>query len=228
MENQNKSFLIKRIIMTIVGVTFCGVSVGFFKAASFGVDPFTSFVTGVQLNTPLDSYGTIYWIISAIELIAIFLIDKSKIGLGTVINLFFLGYVVEFTQKLLMFICSAENSTDINIGIRILFLIIAIAILAVSSSLYFEGNMGVSTHDAVALIASERQSKISFKYCRIASDVFCLVLGFVLILVGSEFDWTAVFGNLNIGTVVTAVGTGPLIAFCRNKIAHPLLYGKDK
>ena len=42
----------KKIFMCVFGVLICGVSVGFFKRAAFGVDPFQSFMAGVGCVTP--------------------------------------------------------------------------------------------------------------------------------------------------------------------------------
>ena len=39
--------MIKRIWMTILGVTICGISVGFFGYANFGVDPYQVLVHGL-------------------------------------------------------------------------------------------------------------------------------------------------------------------------------------
>jgi uncharacterized membrane protein YczE len=35
-----------------------------------------------------------------------------------------------------------------------------------------------------------------------------------------------VFGEINIGTIITAFFMGPLIAFFNEKLARPFLYGK--
>ena len=43
----------KRILMSIVGVTLCGMSAGIYKYAAFGVDPFQCFVFGVDAAVPI-------------------------------------------------------------------------------------------------------------------------------------------------------------------------------
>ena len=42
--------------------------------------------------------------------------------------------------------------------------------MCIGSALYFTGNLGVSTYDAVALILSEKKVA-KFQYCRIVSDL---------------------------------------------------------
>ena len=49
----------RRLLMTLLGVIVCGISVGFFKEANFGVDPFQCFAAGMDNVIPL-SFGTLY------------------------------------------------------------------------------------------------------------------------------------------------------------------------
>lgn len=39
---------IKRILMSVFGVVICGISVGMFKRAALGVDPFQSLMSGLD------------------------------------------------------------------------------------------------------------------------------------------------------------------------------------
>lgn len=197
----------RRIIMTVIGVLVAGFSVGMFNFSAFGMDPFQVFAHGVWEHMPIG-FGTFYTILNLIMLIFIFFIDRHKIGLGTVINIFLLGYVVEFSSWL--FETRIPNPT---IVVRSLFLVVGIIILCFGSSLYFIGDLGVSTYDAVALILAEKKVA-PFQYCRIGSDLICTIIGFLL------------GATVGIGTLVTAFFMGPIIAFFNNKISIPLRYGK--
>ena len=89
----------KRIIMSISGVVLCGLSVGMFKHAALGVDPFQALMSGLAVVIPVR-FGTLYVIVNILLLSFPLLLDRHKIGLATFINLFLLGYVVEFSQSL--------------------------------------------------------------------------------------------------------------------------------
>lgn len=198
----------KRIIMTICGVLISGFSVGMFNFSNFGMDPFQVFTHGIWMHTSIR-YGTFYSLLNLIMLVLIFIIDKSKIGLGTVINIFLLGYVVEFSSWLFERII--PNPT---LAIRIIFLIIGIVVLCFGTSLYFTGDLGVSTYDAVALIISEK--KIApFQFARIGSDMICTIIGGLL------------GATIGVGTIVTAFFMGPIIEFFNIRISRPLRYGKN-
>lgn len=198
--------------MTIVGVLVCGFSVGMFQFSMLGLDPFQVFAHGVFMALPegILGFGTVYAVVNLLMLIVIFITDKSKIGLGTVINIFLLGYVAEYSSLLF-----ERLIPEPFLVVRFVFLILGIVIMCFSSALYFTADMGVSTYDAMSLIISEKK-KWKFQLCRISSDLFCTIVGFI-------------FGaTVGIGTVVTAFFMGPLIAFFNRTVAEPLRYGKRR
>lgn len=80
----------KRILMSVLGVAACGISVGMFKHAALGVDPFQSLMSGLDAVIPIR-FGTLYVIVNLVLLLFAFAFDRRKIGLATMINLFLLG-----------------------------------------------------------------------------------------------------------------------------------------
>ena len=197
----------RRILMTVLGVLIAGFSVGIFNFSAFGMDPFQVLAHGIWEHLNIG-FGLFYMILNLLMLIAIFFIDKSKIGLGTLINIFLLGYVVEFSSWLF-----ATLIPDPTLIIRIVALLVGIVIISFGSALYFTGDLGVSTYDAVALLMAEK-GVAKFQYCRIGTDVVCTLTGFLLGAI------------VNIGTVITAFFMGPIIAFFNKKVAIPFRYGK--
>ena len=91
----------KRILMSVLGVIVGGISVGFFKLAAFGVDPFQSFMSGMEQLIPID-FGTLYVIVNACLLLFALVFDKHYINIATMVNLFLLGYVVDFSHNTLL------------------------------------------------------------------------------------------------------------------------------
>jgi len=197
----------KRILMTIGGVSIAGFSVGMFNFSAFGMDPFQVFAHGISGHIPLG-FGNFYTILNLLMLVGIFVLDRSKIGLGTLINIFLLGYVVQFSSWLF-----ASLIPDPSIWTRVVFLIAGITIMCFGSALYFTADLGVSTYDAVALILSEKQDKVKFQFCRIGADLICTLIGFFL------------GATVGIGTLVTAFFMGAIIEFFNKTIAIPMRYG---
>lgn len=202
-----------------MGVMIGAVSVAVFKMAAFGVDPFQSFMSGISKLIPI-SFGTLYVIVNAVLLTFSLIFDRHYIGIATFINLFLLGYVTEYSYKLLRWMIPEPS-----MPMRVLFLITGIVIICIGSSLYITADLGVSTYDAVALIMANKWKIGKFKFIRICTDVCCVVLGAVMFIAGggklSEIPTIA-----GIGTIITAFFMGPLIEFFSEHFARKLLDDK--
>lgn len=206
----------KRILMTVLGIFAGGVSVGFFKTAAFGVDPFQTLMSGLDKLIPIH-FGTLYVLTNAVLLLFAFFTDRHYINLGTFINLFLLGYVVEFSHNLLL-----GFFPEPALPLRLLFMLIAIFMLCISSSFYFTADLGVSTYDAIALVLANKWHVAPFKYCRIATDLACVLLGCTLyLLAGGKFSMLPTIAGF--GTIITAFFMGPLIDYFNIHLAKPFL-----
>lgn len=211
MENKKK-----RVWMSVLGVIGCGISVGFFKRAVFGVDPFQSFMSGLDALVPIG-FGLLYVIVNAALLLFSVAFDRRKIGLATLINLFFLGYIVEYSEKFLWTVFP-------NLGLagRAGMFVVGIVAICFSSSFYFTADLGVSTYDAVSLILSERITKVKFRVWRIISDLVCILIGVGLFLLSGQ-ELSKIGGMIGIGTIITAFFMGPLLQFFNTHVAEPYL-----
>lgn len=204
-----------RVAVTIIGVLICGVAVGFSRYAAFGVDPFTVLMSGLDALIPIR-YGTLYVIVNAVLLMFSVIFDRHYIGLGTIINLFFLGYVTEFTHMILVSLFPTPY-----IGLRIAALVIGILLICISLALYMTADLGVSTYDAVALIIVNTWHIGKFSYMRIITDVVVIIAGVVCYLfTGSPIAGITAF--LGIGTIITAFFMGPLVEFISERYVKKL------
>lgn len=208
--------LSKRILMSVLGVLVCGISVGMFKRAELGVDPFQALMSGLDLTIPI-SFGTLYVIVNVLLLLFSILMDRTKIGIATFINLFLFGYVADFTRGVLQRLLPGNA-----LPMRLMLLLIAIPLTCLASSFYFTANLGVSTYDAISLVISEKNEKIQFRFCRIVSDLICVGIGVALFLLSGS-PLSAIGQVVGIGTIITAFFMGPLIDFFNRKVAQPFL-----
>lgn len=207
----------KRIIMSMVGVMIGAVSVGFFKLAAFGVDPFQSFMSGTHQMFPIN-FGTLYVIVNALLLLFALIFDRHYIGIATFINLFLLGYVVQFSYDTLLMLFP-----DASMSVRIPSFIFGFVALCFGCSVYITADLGVSTYDAIALIMANKWNIGKFKFIRIGTDFACVVLGVALFLMGGG-NASAIPAFVGAGTILTAFFMGPLIDFFNRKICIPFLH----
>ena len=210
------SRFVKRVCMSLFGVVICAISVGIFKIAALGVDPFQSFMAGLDALIPIN-FGTLYVIANVILLIFAIIFDRHYIGIATFINLFLLGYITQFTFEFLQTVI-----INPSIFVRIICLIVGIVVICFGSAFYMTADLGVSTYDAVALIMANKWKIGKFQFIRIGTDLVCVIIGCILFLL-SGGKWAQIPTIAGIGTIVTAFFMGPLIEFFNVKCARPFL-----
>lgn len=207
---------IRRILMSLAGVLICAVSVGVFKIAALGVDPFQSLMSGLDNWIPIP-FGTLYVLVNLALLVFSLLTDRRNIGIATFINLFLLGYITQFSYALLQ-LWLPEPSLIVRIGC----LLVGIVVICFGSALYMTANLGVSTYDAVAIVLSYQWKWGQFQYVRICCDLVCVVLGVgIFLLSGGKLSQVPAIAG--VGTVITAFFMGPLIQFFNTHVAEPIL-----
>lgn len=209
-------YLKKRVLMSILGVLVCGISVGLFKRAALGVDPFQSFMSGLDAIIPIE-FGTLYVIANVCLLLFSLIADKHYIGLATIINLGFLGYVAQYSHELMISLFPELSFTG-----RLVFLILGIVTMCFSSAFYFVADLGVSTYDAIALIITNTWKIGIFRYVRIICDFICVALGTALFFLTTG-SFTGITSIVGVGTIITAFFMGPLIDFFSEHVAKPFL-----
>ncbi|MEE1031834.1 MAG: hypothetical protein U0L12_06800 [Ruminococcus sp.] len=209
----------KRVVMCVLGVLVCGFSVGFFKRATLGVDPFQSFMGGLDALIPME-FGTLYVIANICLLLFSLFADKHYIGLATIINLSVLGYVAQYSHELML-----AWFPELSLVGRFIFLIIGIVTMCFASAFYFVADLGVSTYDAVALIITGTWKIGQFRYVRIICDFVCVAVGVILYILASG-SFSGINAIVGVGTIITAFFMGPLIDFFVEKVAKPFLNEK--
>lgn len=210
----------RRILMSFFGVMMGAIAVAFFKLAAFGVDPFQSLMSGLDQLIPIQ-FGTLYVIVNVVLLTFSVIVDRHNIGIATFINLTLLGYVTQFTLDYLH-----KIFVDPSMVVRVISMLVGIVVICIGSALYMTADLGVSTYDAIAIVMANKWKLGKFKYIRICTDLVCIVLGIITFLIGGGLA-KDILTFVSVGTIITAFFMGPLIEFFNEKIARPLLRGKE-
>lgn len=185
--------LVQRIGMMCIGVFLLGFAISLAVYVNLGTDPCTCMNLGVSGKIGLP-FGTWQLIINCIILVFMFFLSRRLIGIGTLVNMVSIGFLVDFFG----WVYARILPTQPGLLLRILIMIFALVLLAFSAALYIYPQLGVSPYDSLGFIASERLH-IQFRWCRITCDVLAVLIGF---LCGSV---------VGVGTVLTAFCMGPLI-----------------
>lgn len=181
-----------KLLFSCIGIVCIALGTSVCRVGNVGVDPFTAMNLGLSGIIGLD-FGTFQLLVNLAILIAVFFLDKYQIGLGTLINMVAVGYLIEFFTWLFGFLPSFDG-----IASAVVHLAVGTLLFTLGVSLYLKTRMGVAPIDAIAPIAVER-TRFSYTACRMTQDITVTI---VAILVG---------GPIGVFTVVAAFFTGPLI-----------------
>ena len=214
--------LLRRSIAVALAVPGIGVGVAFYRMAVLGMDTFQVLLGGIDAIFPGVPFGLLWLLTTLVMLLVPVFMKRKLIGLGTLFNMVVVGYATEFSHLFLV-----QTFPDSSIFLRALWLVIGVLVIAISIAFFIAADLGVSAYDAITLIISERNPRLKFKVWRIICDCTCLVVGIALFLLSGR-SRAELFTLAGIGTLVAAVGMGPLIAFFREKLARPAIYGQAK
>lgn len=207
----------KRYFMAFIGVVLIGFSVTLLNLSGFGVDTFSCMNMAVSAHLPF-SYGVWQIIVNTMIFIVLFIYvtkEKKKIsavfGFGTLWNMIGCGLLVDFfTARYHIFFENPEN-----LIVRVIFLVVGILGVCLGCSVYMTPELGSAPYDALGVLIHEK-SKIPFKICRIATDIICVIISLIF------------GGNVGIGTVIIALGTGPFVQFFNEHVSKPCLHHKRR
>lgn len=203
------TFRTRRWLMLAVSILGIGLGIAIFRWSNMGNDPVSAMNLVISSKTGI-SFGNVVLIENLILFAVVLLLDRAAIGVGTVFNMLFVGYIVDgFTW---LFHAVGMPAAD-AVFVQLLWVGIGVVELSLACSMYFTVGLGVSPYDDLAFIIS-KYTKIKFSYCRIITDGICAMAA---VLLG---------GLVGIGTVLSAFCLGPFINFFNNKVSIPLLGAK--
>ena len=202
----------RRVIGILVAHVILALGVNFLRVSLFGNDPFSCMMLGFSSATGM-SYGTMAILFNLVAIVPIFILDRSFIQFGTLINMFIFPILadIEFACMIYLF----PGLAHISLVSRVIFLIVGVVIACYGASLYMCTNLGMGPYDAIGwLVEKKTNKKIPFKYARIGLDSISTITGFI-------------FGSIvSLGTFTMALGTGPLVVFFTENINNKLIYDK--
>lgn len=195
--------LVGKLVFSTLGVMCISLGITVCRIGNVGVDPFTAMNMGISERIGMD-FGTYQLIVNFVILVFVFFLNKQMIGLGTIINMVGVGYLIQFFTWVLDFVPWRGGLAEAGV-----MLVVGTLLFTLGVSLYLKTRMGVAPIDAVAPIASER-TRFSFTACRVTQDITVTVIA---VLAG---------GPIGVFTVVAAFCTGPFITMWNRFVTLPV------
>jgi uncharacterized membrane protein YczE len=174
-------------VRCIVGLALFGLGISLLIVAELGLAPWDVLHEGISKRTGVP-IGTVIIGVGLVVLL-LWIPLRERPGIGTVLNALEIGLVVDLTLPLL---------PDLNhLAARIAALVVGVVLVGVGSGLYIGAGLGAGPRDGL-MLGLERLG-LSVRRARTLIEVTVLGLGWGL------------GGTVGIGTVMFAVGIGPLV-----------------
>lgn len=197
MKKSGKEILL-RVVILIVGLTIAHLGVTLFLLANLGTDPFNVLIQGLHrlIGSDRITHGTVHICICFLIILILLFVDRSYIGIGTVICMFCGGPIIDFFTLLLGPLFAGEISLVIRIAVNFL----GCVILAFGMTIVIKSEAGTGPNDLVAVVLSDKLKK-PFGIVRVIVDLLFTGIGFAL------------GGTVGIGTLICAFLVGPVANF---------------
>lgn len=177
-----------RAVVLLTGLCAYGLSMAMLVRAALGLDPWDVFHQGLSRHTPL-SIGMASAAVGVVVLLA-WIPLRTKPGIGTIANVVVIAITVDLALAVL-------EQPDSMTG-RVALMVGGIVLNAIATALYVGAGLGPGPRDGLmtGLVA---RSGLSVRLVRTGIEAVVLTAGWLL------------GGSVGIGTVLYALGIGPLV-----------------
>ena len=223
----------KKLLVMLLGIFFMGFFLSFLLDVAWGTDPFSYQNANISFRLrnafgSFWSFGTFQLILNMVMLLLVIILDWKLIGLGTLANMVFIGYISDFFRNCVWhkYFPMQIYSDPSLLWAKILVFVLALFFFVIAASVYMNADMGLSPYDALSFIISHRLKKIPFSVTRIAYDMTAVVIG-LLACIGSGMSKKEILSPL-IGSVALALSLGPMISAVGKWMKKFIFKGEQK
>ncbi len=182
--------LAERVLRLLAGLWLYGFAIALMIKGTIGASPWDVFHLGVSLHLPL-SFGMVM-ILAAVVVLLAWIPLRQMPGLGTLANTLLIGPFADLNLALL--------PTPDGLPLRIAYMLAGVATCAFATALYIGAQLGPGPRDGL-MTGLARRTGWPLRRVRTGIEVSVLAIG---VLLG---------GTAGVGTVVFALGIGPLTQF---------------
>ncbi len=204
----------KQVFRLTVGIILFSIGIVCTVQANLGVAPWDTLHQGLSKHSGL-TFGQVS-IFVGLSIVAINILLKELVGLGTVVNIVLIGLIVDalFTTGII-----PEMTTFLG---GLVMLVIGMFILALGSYYYIGAGLGTGPRDGL-MVALVKKTGKPVGLIRGAIEGAVLILGYLL------------GGSIGIGTLILALGIGPivqwvfgLLSFDVAAVEHQVIFPRQK
>ena len=184
-------------LFLILGLWIFGTGDAFLIAAGVGNTPWTVLAEGIAINIDW-SVGQATFLVSVLVLL-LWIPLREKPGIGTILNVILIAAAIEIMVPLL--------PTPVDFRLALLQAFTGVLLIGIGSGFYLTANLGPGPRDGW-MTGLQQKTGWPIARVRISIEITVLILGMAL---GGTFGW---------GTIMFAIGVGPVVAMCLGIASH--------
>ena len=195
----------RRILLVLFAVIGMGFSLSFLIRTNLGGDPYTCMNLAISDCLGI-SFGHWQALLNVVLLIIVVLCDRKLFGIGTLANMFLVGYCMDFFTWVEDFFLPESFSSAL---VRGLIAVPALVVFVISAALYMSCELGTAPYDAASFLLHKGITKarvfakLPFRAVRIPYD---LIACGICLLFGGSIGLVTLFISLFLGPVVDKTG----------------------
>ncbi|MCS3842646.1 YitT family protein [Microbacterium sp. AK031] len=189
--------LIERLVQLLIGLFLYGVALGLMVRAGIGVSPWDVLAVGVAGKTVLG-YGIVTNLVAVVVLL-LWIPLRQRVGVGTLFNALLVGPSADLTLALI------PVPSSVWVGAPMF--LFGLVLLSFATGLYIAADFGPGPRDGL-MTGLVRITGWRVWIVRTLIEGSVLVIGFLL------------GGPVGVGTVLFALGVGPLIGLFLPRITR--------
>ncbi len=199
-----KPLTVRKAMAVILGNIIIGIGAAGLRLSLMGNDPYTAANMALSEGFQMG-LGTYQLIINMILLMIQLIWGRNYLGVGSIVNMCFLGYIVQYATVILQSLIG--DGTGKSFFYQLVYMLISLITLSFGLSMYQIANLGVAPYDYLALGMTD-YFKPPYFVNRVITDAFCVLM--ILASAGIGFiSWEN--SHLGIGTVLAAFCLGPFV-----------------
>lgn len=180
-----------RVLMVLLGSAVMGLSIDLLVLAGFGLDPLSLFQAGLSSVFGI-TLGRASQILMISIMAVLLMIDRKRIGIGSVLNSVLVGYFVNLFSNWLP-MAGPQSLWVRCVGVAAGFLLMGFGI-----GTYISAHLGEAGVDALMVYFAEKL-KLRIRGTRIALDVLLAAAGFFM---GGSLGWATLASMVLNGYVI--------------------------
>ena len=183
---------LRRTPILLAGFLLLSAGIVLTKRSLLGMSSWGVFHQGLA-TTFHTTFGIVTVLLGLLILAISVVLLKTKVGIGTICNVLFVGFIIDGMDIVYTFIPTSKFEQAILLSVGIL-------LMTFGRSLYISSELGEGPRDGL-FVGLSRVTQIDVKYIKPAIEFSVLFIG---VLLG---------GKIGVGTVITIVLSGYLVHF---------------